>query len=188
MKGLIRCADGSEVLETQMEDAIRSTEKLEEQQDALGTMAQAAAMQYQRITNNGYIPPSGARIAPKDHLTGAVYDAQEMIKANEAAKREKYAIKGLAVAVAGDPEFICTKTVWATLDKVKSRIEDKYAQPMILFHKGNTKGIDLIAARWAKNRKSTRFHSHPISEPMQVQPSSERMTKCSIQRTKLQVS
>ena len=40
MKGLIRCADRSEVLKTQMEDAIRSTEKLKEQQDALVTMAQ----------------------------------------------------------------------------------------------------------------------------------------------------
>ena len=57
-----------------------------------------------------------------------------MIKANEAAKPEKYAIKGLTVAVAGDPECICTKTVWYTLDRVKSRIEDRYAQPMILFH------------------------------------------------------
>ncbi|MDG2295646.1 MAG: hypothetical protein P8L41_08180 [Paracoccaceae bacterium] len=33
-------------------------------------------IRHQKITSNGYISPSGARIAPKDHLTGAVYEAQ----------------------------------------------------------------------------------------------------------------
>lgn len=78
--GLIRCTDGSEVLETQLEQSQDNIARLKSVLDAIDQMAKAAASAYELQTSKAYIPPSGSRITSQAHLTAGVFEARRCWK------------------------------------------------------------------------------------------------------------
>lgn len=151
MHGLIRAADGSEVLEMQIEDAQRQADRYRDLLDGLEVMAEAAAHCYEVETGRAYLPPSGGR-SSMTHLTGAVFEAQEWLDAHEREQAARYRIDGIPLAVAGDRDWMDHARVWDILDRTRERFQSNRGSDMILYHKADRKGVDAIAAAWARSR------------------------------------
>lgn len=153
LAGLVRAADGSEVIDRQIDEAQRRAEHLSELDVALCLMAQTAAECYEAEIGKVYLPPSGKRFRRMDHLTGAVFEAREWLEAHEREQAERFRVEGMPFAVAGDRDWQDHKRVWETLDRIRDRFRERHATDIILCHKGDRKGIDAIAASWAVQRK-----------------------------------
>ena len=153
LAGLLRAADGSEVIEMQIEETQRQAEHLSERGAALLLMAETAAQCYEQETGQAYLPPSGGRTSRLAHLTGAVFEAQGWLDAHERAQAERFRIAGIPVAVAGDRDWQDHERVWEILDRTRARFREGRGEEMILCHKGDRKGVDAIAAAWARRRE-----------------------------------
>lgn len=153
IRGLIRAADGSEVLESQIEDAQRQADRMRDLLDGLEVMAEAAARCYEVETGRAYLPPSGGRSGRAAHLTGAVFEAQEWLDAHEREQAARFRIDGIPLAVAGDRDWMDHARVWDILDRTRERFRSGRGSEMILYHKGDRKGVDAIAAAWARSRE-----------------------------------
>ena len=153
IRGLIRAADGSEVLESQIEDAQARADRLRDLLDGLGVMSEAAARCYEIETGRAYMPPSGGRSGRVAHLTGAVFEAQEWLDAHEREQAARFRIEGIPLAVAGDRDWLDHERVWDILDRARARFQSGRGSDMILYHKGDRKGVDAIAAAWARTRE-----------------------------------
>lgn len=156
MKNLIHCADGSEVLETQLEQAQSEFVKLRDILAAVEQLAEAAANCYEIQTSKAFVPPAGSRLAAQAHKTGAVFEAQALLDAAEKEKAEKLKVKAkLAIAVAGDRDWPIdqTKTIWQKLDQIRAHCRNKYAEEICLYTKADRIGVDAIACAWARSRK-----------------------------------
>lgn len=153
IKGLIRAADGSEVLETQLEQSQAKAERLTEIFEACAVMAETAATCYEAQTGNAYIPPSGTRKSKTANITGAIFEAKEWLETHEKQAAEAFKIQGMPLAVAGDRDWTDTSLIWKYLDQIKMRFREKYNEDLILYHKADKKGVDAIAAAWARSRK-----------------------------------
>ena len=151
IQGLIRSADGSEVLETQIEEAQRQADRMRDLLDGLEVMAVAAARCYEMETGRAYLPPSGGRSSLR-HLTGAVFEAQAWLEAHEREQAARFRIEGLPLAVAGDRDWSDHARVWDILDRTRERFRSGRGSELILYHKGDRKGVDAIAAAWARSR------------------------------------
>jgi hypothetical protein len=72
--------------------------------------------------------------------------------------------KGSKVALTGGLDFNDHRRVWAKLDQVHAKHPD-----MVLLHGGSPKGAELVAAKWADNRKvPTRPRPSPVTAPRMV--------------------
>jgi hypothetical protein len=72
--------------------------------------------------------------------------------------------KGSKVALTGGLDFNDRRLVWAKLDQVHAKHPD-----MVLLHGGSPKGAELVAAKWADNRKvPTRPRPSPVTAPRMV--------------------
>jgi YspA, cpYpsA-related SLOG family len=72
--------------------------------------------------------------------------------------------KGSKVALTGGLDFNDHRLVWAKLDQVHAKHPD-----MVLLHGGSPKGAELVAAKWADNRKvPTRPRPSPVTAPRMV--------------------
>ena len=154
LQGLIRCADGSEVLETQLEQSQDNIKRLKAVLDAIDQMAEAAASAYELQTSKAYIPPSGSRVATQAHLTGAVFEAKALLEAQEKEQAERLKVKArMAIAVAGDRDWLDHGAVFDKLDQIRAHIRAKYGEEICLYTKADKKGADAIACAWACSRK-----------------------------------
>jgi len=153
IRGLIRAADGSEVLESQIEDAQRQADRMRDLLDGLEVMAEAAARCYEVETGRAYLPPSGGRSGRMAHLTGGVFEAQEWVDAYEREQAARFRVDGIPLAVAGDRDWMDHGRVWDILDRTRARFRSGHGSDMILYHKGDRKGVDAIAAAWARSRE-----------------------------------
>ena len=151
--GLVRVEDGSEIHTTQIEDGQNKVEALHELQGAIEIMFETAASCYELEVNKAYIPPSGGRSFKTAHMTGAMFEAKAWLEADEAEKAKQFIIEGRPLAVAGDRDWGDIDAIWGVLDKVRARYKQSYNSELILYHKADKKGVDAIAAAWARNRK-----------------------------------
>lgn len=161
LQGLIRAQDGSEVIVTQTEDTQNKVEILREQRDAFDLLAETAAQCYEAETGGAYIPPSGGRGRSAAHQTGAMFETKAWLEAHEREQAERLKIEGKPLAVAGDRDWADIDAIWNTLDKIRARFRENHASDLIVYHKADKKGVDAIAAAWARNRKVAQVTFQP---------------------------
>jgi len=152
IKALVRCADGSEVLEVQLDQTRIQAERAFDRLLGLDVMAEAAAHFYEVETGRAYMPPTGERSGRDARLTGALFEARAWIEAHEKMEAERYKIEGRPLAVAGDRGWMDHARVWDVLDRSKARYQGTHGEGLILYHKGDRKGLDAIASAWARKR------------------------------------
>ena len=145
--GLIRSQDGSEVVEVELEKAQAQFEAAWNKTVALQMMAEAAAEAYERETGDVYVPVTGGRTTPRAMETGAVFEAKKLLEAHDKAEAERNKVEGTFIAVAGSADWIDPAPIFTRLDAARERCPD-----MVLCHKGS-RGVERIAAAWAKARK-----------------------------------
>ena len=147
IRALIDAQDGSEIVETQLEEAQRLFTSLWEKSLALKTMAEAAAEAYERETGEHYTPVTGDRTTVRAMETGAVFEAKKLLEAADREEAERNKVTGTFIAVAGSSDWIDSGPIWRRLDAAREKCPD-----LVLCHKGS-RGAERIAAAWAKARK-----------------------------------
>ena len=121
--------------------------------DGLEVMADAAARCYEIETGRAWLPPSGGRSGREARETGAVFEARAWIEAHERAQAARFRIEGRPLAVAGERDWSDHARVWDVLDRCRARYRESHGEALILYHKGDRKGVDAIAAAWARARQ-----------------------------------
>lgn len=122
---------------------------------AFEQMREVAALLYHDEIGSCWRPMSGSRANHAAHLTSAVVDARDFLKARSERRRAAHSPEGTPVVFAGgrssfassDEAKAFAANVWETLDKVHGRVPD-----MLLVHGGDSKGVDRLAASWAERR------------------------------------
>ncbi|WP_241484110.1 DUF2493 domain-containing protein [Ruegeria sp. ANG-R] len=153
LRGLIRAEDGSEVVTMQIEDTQAKADKARDLLDALDIMAETAAQCYELQTGAAFLPASGGRKSRLAYESGAVFEARQWLEAHERQQAEQFVIEGTPLALAGDRDWSDHEYIWQMLDKIRVRFRENFASELILYHKGDKKGVDAIAAAWARSRK-----------------------------------
>lgn len=152
IRALVRSNDGSEITDTALTEAQTRADTLRDLRDALDIMAESAARCYEIETSKAFIPTAGSRNSIHAHLTGATFEAKEWLTAHERQEAQKFKVEGIPLAVAGTRDWMDHAKIWDYLDRIQARFWDRYGEPVILYHKGDSKGVDAIAAAWARAR------------------------------------
>ena len=90
------------------------------------------------------------------NLTAAMIDSRDFLAAKKRADNEVLIPAGPKIAVTGGLDFNDHRLIWSKLDQVRAKHPD-----MVLLHGGSPKGAELIAAKWADNRKVTQIAFKP---------------------------
>ena len=152
LRGLIRAEDGSEIITMQIEDTQAKADRARDLRDALDLMAETAARCYEVQTGAAFLPAVGGRRSRLAHQTGAVFEARQWLETHEREQAAQFQIEGTPLALAGDRDWMDHSYIWDTLDKIRDRFRESYASELILYHKADKKGVDAIAAAWARSR------------------------------------
>lgn len=155
IRALLAAADGSEVHSSNLEEQVERAQAAEASMIAFEQMREVAALLYHDEIGSCWRPMSGSRANHAAHLTSAVVDARDFLKARGERRRAAHSPEGTPVIFAGgrssfassDEAKAFAANVWDTLDKVYDRIPD-----MVLVHGGDSKGVDRLAASWAERR------------------------------------
>ncbi|MBY0611315.1 MAG: DUF2493 domain-containing protein [Beijerinckiaceae bacterium] len=139
--------DGSEIRSVELERLIEAGEILMERRDALELMRDHAAEAYRHHTGSDWRPRSGSNVNHRT-LTATMIDSRDFISAKRRSEIEIMMPKGTRIAFTGGMDCNDHMTIWAALDRVKAKHTD-----MVLLHGGSPKGAELIAAKWAEQRK-----------------------------------
>ena len=139
--------DGSEVRSVDLERLIAEGLTLIERRNTMEFFRDQAAEQFERHTGSIWRPRSGSMVNHRT-LTAAMIDSRDFLAAKKRADREVLLPAGPKVAVTGGLDFNDYRLIWAKLDQVHAKHPD-----MVLLHGGSPKGAELIAAKWADNRK-----------------------------------
>lgn len=145
-KRLQREQDGSEVKSVELERLVSHGEGLVARRDSLEVFRESAADQYLRATGSPWSQRTGSRVNHR-HLTAAMIDSRDFLAARKRADTELLVPAGPKIAFSGG-DTADHRLIWAKLDQVHAKHRD-----MVLMHGGSPKGAELIAARWADNRK-----------------------------------
>jgi hypothetical protein len=89
-------------------------------------------------------------------LTAAMIDSRDFIAAKRRAETEVMLPPGPKIALTGGLDFNDHHLIWDRLDKVHAKHPD-----MVLLHGGSPKGAELIASKWAVNRKVSQIAFKP---------------------------
>ena len=139
--------DGSEVKSVELERLIAQGLSLIERRNAFEFLREHAAELYEIETGSAWRPRTGS-IASHRSLPASVIDSRDFIAAKRRAETEVLLPSGPKIALTGGLEFNDVTLIWDRLDKVHAKHPD-----MVLLHGGSPKGAELIAAKWATNRK-----------------------------------
>jgi hypothetical protein len=139
--------DGSEVRSVELERLITEGLSLIERRNCMELFREHAIAQFETHTGSLWRPRSGSVI---DHrsVTSAVIDSRDFLAAKRRAETEVLVPVGPKVALTGGLDFDDHHLIWDRLDKVHAKHSN-----MVLLHGGSPKGAELIAAKWATNRK-----------------------------------
>ena len=148
IRGLIEAQDGSEVAEMELDKVTSSFETLWEKAEAMKIMAEKAAQCYEIETGHAYTPVTGSRTTRDAKASGAVFEAKELLDRHDRDAAERNKIEGPKIAITGDADATDCREVYRILDQTLT----KHPQ-MVLCHKGHQKGIERMAATWARNNK-----------------------------------
>lgn len=119
---------------------------LTERRNSFEYARDAAAHVFTRITRSLWRPHSGSRVNHAT-MTAAMIDSRDFISARRRAETEIHLPQGTRIAFTGGKQFQDVGVIWDTLDRVRTKHPD-----MVLLH-GGGEGAELIAAKWAENRK-----------------------------------
>ena len=139
--------NGSEVQSVELERLTAEGITLIERRNCLELFRDQAIEHFEVHTGSSWRPRSGSLV---DHrtLTAAMIDSREFIAAKRRAETEVMLPAGPKVALTGGLDFNDHRLIWDRLDKVHAKHPD-----MVLIHGGSPKGAELIASKWATNRK-----------------------------------
>jgi hypothetical protein len=139
--------DGSEVKSVQLERLLAKGMMLIERRDCMELFRDQAAEHFEVQTGSPWRPRAGSRIS-HSALIAAVIDSRDFIAAKRRADNEVLLPAGPKVALTGGLDYNDHRLIWERLDRVHAKHPD-----MVLLHGGSPKGAELIAAKWATNRK-----------------------------------
>lgn len=143
-RAMAREQDGSEVKSVELERKLDEGERLVERRTAFEFMRDLMAEEFAALTGTPWVPRSGSRVSHAN-VTSAVIDSRKFRSAKRRKDIEIHCPDGTRVAVTGGQDFQDYRTVTAALDATHAKYPD-----MVLLHGGATKGVELIAARWAE--------------------------------------
>jgi hypothetical protein len=139
--------DGSEIKSVELERLTSEGQTLIERRNAYELMRDQAAEHFEHHTHSAWRPRSGSMINHR-HLTSAMIDSRDFLAAKKRADNQVLLPAGPKIALTGGLDFNDHRLIWDRLDKVHAKHPD-----MALLHGGSPKGAELIAAKWADNRK-----------------------------------
>jgi hypothetical protein len=139
--------DGSEIRSVELERLTAEGRTLIERRNSMEFFRDQAADQFERHTRAAWRPRSGSKINHR-HLTSAMIDSRDFLAARRRSENEMLLPAGPKIAVTGGLDFNDHRLIWDRLDKAHAKHPD-----MVLLHGGSPKGAELIAAKWADNRK-----------------------------------
>jgi hypothetical protein len=147
--------DGSEVKSLQLERLIDQGIALTERRNCMELFRDQAAEHFLAMTGSPWHPRTGSNVNHRA-LTAAVIDSRDFIAAKRRAETEVLVPPGPKIAFTGGLNFNDHKAIWDRLDQAFAKHPD-----MVLIHTGAPKGADLIASKWATNRKVTQIAFKP---------------------------
>ena len=147
--------NGSEVRSVELERLTAEGITLIERRNSLELFRDQAADQFERHTGSAWRPRSRSKVNHRN-LTAAMIDSRDFLAAKKRADNEVLLPVGPKIAVTGGLDFNDHRLIWDRLDKVHAKHPD-----MVLLHGGSPKGAELIAAKWASNRKVPQIAFRP---------------------------
>ena len=147
--------DGSEVKSVELERLTAEGQTFIERRNSMELFRDVAAEQFERHTGSAWRPRSGSMVNHRN-LTSAMIDSRDFLAAKRRAETEVMLPAGPKVAFTGGLDCNDHRLIWAKLDQVHAKHPD-----MVLLHGGSPKGAELIAAKWASNRKVTQIPFKP---------------------------
>ncbi|WP_419901161.1 DUF2493 domain-containing protein [Kiloniella sp.] len=145
---MIAAQDGSEIQDTQLQDAQRKIEALETQQLALEQLTLCAGDVFESITGKAWMPQSRQSLVNRKAQTASIIDARDFLKARKVNETLVHLPKGTPVLFSGHQNTTDIDKITEILDRIAKKTPDMY-----LVTTGNRKGGDLIAGQWAKTKK-----------------------------------
>ncbi|OKO92442.1 hypothetical protein AC629_00500 [Bradyrhizobium sp. NAS80.1] len=142
-----RGQNGSEVRSVELERLTAEGITLIERRNAMEVFRDQAAEWFEVHTGTPWRPRSGS-VINHGTLTAAMIDSRDFLAAKRRAETEVMVPAGPKIALTGGLDFNDVSLVWDRLDKVHAKHPD-----MVLLHGGSPKGAELIAAKWASNRR-----------------------------------
>jgi hypothetical protein len=139
--------DGSEVKAVELERLTAEGITLIERRNSMELFRDQAAERFEVHTGSAWRPRSGSLVNHRA-LTSAMIDSRDFLAAKRRAETEVLLPAGSKIALTGGLDFNDHRLIWDRLDKVHAKHPD-----MVLLHGGSPKGAELIAAKWANNRK-----------------------------------
>ena len=139
--------DGSEIRSVELERLTAEGQTLIERRNSMEFFRDQAAEQFGRHTGSSWRPRSGSKVNHRT-LTSAMIDSRDFLAAKRRAENEVLLPPGPKIAFTGGLDFNDHRLIWDKLDKVHAKHPD-----IVLLHGGSPKGAELIAAKWADNRK-----------------------------------
>src|SRR5215475_12961181 len=139
--------NGSEVRSVELERLTAEGITLIERRNCLELFRDQAIERFELHTGSSWRPRSGSLVNHRT-LTAAMIDSRDFIAAKRRTETEVKLPAGPKVALTGGLDFNDHYLIWDRLDKVHAKHPD-----MVLLHGGSPKGAELIAAKWANNRK-----------------------------------
>ena len=147
--------DGSEVRSVELEQLLAEGLTLVERRNAFELMRDLAAAQHETHLRRPWRPHSGSMVNRKA-LTAAMIDSRDFLAARRRAETEVMLPAGAKIAFTGGLDVTDHRLIWSTLDKVNAKHPG-----MVLMHGGSPKGAELIASRWADQRKVAQIAFKP---------------------------
>jgi hypothetical protein len=139
--------NGSEVRSVELERLTAEGITLIERRNSMELFRDQAAERFEVHTGSAWRPRSGSLVNHRT-LTSAMIDSRDFLAAKRRAETEVLLPAGPKIALTGGLDFNDHRLIWDRLDKVHAKHPD-----MVLLHGGSPKGAELIAAKWATNRK-----------------------------------
>ena len=139
--------DGSEVKSVELERLTAEGQTLIERRASMELFRDLAAEAFEHHTGSAWRPRTGSMVNHRN-LTAALIDSRDFLAAKRRAANEVLLPPGPKVAFTGGLDFNDHRLIWARLDQVHAKHPG-----MVLLHGGSPKGAELIAAKWADNRK-----------------------------------
>jgi hypothetical protein len=139
--------DGSEVRSVELERVTAEGISLIERRNCLELFRDQAIERFETQTGSFWRPRSGSLVNYRT-MTAAMIDSRDFIAAKRRAETEIMLPPGPKIALTGGLDFNDHHLIWDRLDKVYAKHSD-----MVLLHGGSPKGAELIASKWATNRK-----------------------------------
>lgn len=147
--------NGSEVRSVELERLTADGISLVERRNAMELFRDLATEQFELHTGSPWRPRAGSLVSHRTP-TAAMIDSRDFLAAKHRAETQAMLPSGPKIALTGGLDFNDVSLVWGRLDKVHAKYPD-----MVLLHGGSPKGAELIAAKWASNRRVSQITFKP---------------------------